>query len=82
MKKFLGFWTTQRENLRFLNEKRQKFAELEELKEKYPQPKLWKKIKMGEYGSPGLKFADLRNTGKMDILVIQAGRKGESPIFR
>ena len=78
MKKFLGFWTTQRENLRFLNEKRQEFAELEELREKYPQPKLWKKIKMGEYGSPGLKFADLRNTGKMDILVIQAGRKGVS----
>jgi hypothetical protein len=57
--------------------KRQKDEqELKELREKYPQPKLWKVLDLKDFGAGrSIRFGDLTGNGQYDILLAQCQKR-------
>jgi len=51
-----------------------------EMRERYPQPVLWKKVDLADWGSPGVRFGDLTGQGRTEILVGQGDGRGYSCI--
>ena len=51
---------------------RKREAELKELRDANPQPKLWKKVSLGDFGAGrNVRFGDLDGDGKPDLLIGQ-----------
>jgi len=74
--KYIKVYTTPEIKRSFLEKKRKGTEELNALREKYPKPKLWKKINTPNFGAGrALRFGDLNGDDKLDILIGQNIRR-------
>ena len=68
--------TTKAAYERFVIKRQEAEEELKNLREKYPQPKLWKVIDLKEFGTGrSVRFGDLTGNGQYDILFAQCQKR-------
>lgn len=61
----------------YINKRTAYENEVEKLRNENPRPIIWKKIATGDFGAPrSLRFGDLDNDGKIDILIGQVKNHG------
>lgn len=69
-------FTTEDVHRKFLAEQQKRKQELENLRRKYPQPKLWKIIDLKDFGAGrSIRFGDLTGNGQYDILLAQCQKR-------